>query len=107
MNQLVINVGVIDRYMRNPYGPIAKDLDRRMRQVARIAEGNFSGRLLQVQSGDLRDNFDANIFADGEGLHADIGTTAIHNEFGYPRFHDRQATGGKRWLTSALAEGYR
>ena len=106
-NTVTVHAGNVDRYFRDPTGPIGQDLERRMDQVARIATANASGPVLGVISGDLLRFFRADIFSDGEGLHAVIGTTAIHEEFGYPGYHDRAATGGKRWLTSALAEGFR
>ena len=106
-NTVTIHPGNISRYFRDPTGPVANDLERRMNQVARIATANASGPVLGVVSGDLLRFFSADVFTDSEGLHAVIGTTAIHDEFGYPGYHDKAATGGKRWLTSALAEGYR
>jgi hypothetical protein len=90
--------------MRDPQGPVARDLTKRGLQVARNAETNFNGAVLGVRSGDLRDNFDAGLEVTSEGIFFFAGTTALHSEFGYPRFHDRQATGGKPWLRSALRD---
>ena len=108
MNEIVVHVGIIDRFMRDPNGPVGKDLFRRADRVERIAFANTSGPVLSRQSGDLQDHLDIEITQDGEGLRADIGTTAIHDEFGYPRFHDREppaGASGRRWLTHALRDG--
>lgn len=107
MNKVVVHVGAISQFMRDPAGAVGQDLARRADNVERIATANTSGPVLSRQSGDLQENLDSEVFTDSEGLYALIGTTAIHDEFGYPRFHDLEATGGKPWLRSALREGFR
>lgn len=109
MNQIVVHSGNVDRFFRDEAGPIGRDLEKRMRQVAQLAERNYSGAVLHIQSGNLRDHFSAGIFQDGEGMTAIIGTSALNtDDYGYPAFHDREETGGKAWLTSTLPEaGYR
>jgi hypothetical protein len=106
VNEVIVHPGVIDKLFRDSQGPVARYLVRRGDRVARAAYSNASGLVLGVQSGDLRDHFDAGLDATSEGLFYFVGTTAIHDEFGYPRFHDRQGTGGKPWLTSALSEEF-
>jgi len=106
VNEVVVHPGIVDRFFRDSQGPVGRYLFRRGERVARAANANASGPVLGVITGDLLANFDAGLDVTSEGLYYFAGTTAVHGEFGYPAFHDREATGGKRWLTSALAEEF-
>jgi hypothetical protein len=106
LNEVVVHPGNIEQLFKDPAGPIGRYLTRRGLRVARNAETNFNGAVLGVRSGDLRDHFDAGLDSTSEGLFFFAGTTAIHDEFGYPRFHDREGTGGKPWLSSALRQEF-
>lgn len=103
MNEVVVHPGTIDRFFRDSQGPVGRYLVRRGLRVARNAETNFNGVVIGVQSGDLRDNFDAGLDVSSEGLFFFAGTTAVHDEFGYPRYHDQN---GRPWLTSALRQEF-
>jgi len=79
--EIVFNEGPLHELLNGPQGPVARDLALRAIRVESAAKQNAShpppsvpGSGPAVRTGRLRSSITWQVFADGEGLYADIGS---------------------------------
>jgi len=79
--EIIFNEGPLHELLNGPQGPVARDLSLRAIRVEAAAKQNAShpppsvpGSGPAVRTGRLRSSITWQVFADGEGLYADIGS---------------------------------
>lgn len=82
VGDLIYDFAALNRLLKGPSGPVARDLARRAQNVESAAKVNASGRPgPNVQTGRLRSSISWRLGEDGEGLFADIGTNVEYARF--------------------------
>ena len=88
----------------SPAGPVGVLLLDKARRVEERARENASGPILGIRSGDLLGGLKSELGVDEPVVYATVGTDAVHREFNYPAFQDRN---GRPWLTQAADDVFR
>ncbi len=97
--RIVFNDAGFQRMIRDPQGPIVRDLERRAQNVVALAGRRAAGPIIDIESGQLQAGINYRIEQRPEGPIAIISTPAKKNGFSYPAYHDQT---GRPWLTGAL-----
>lgn len=113
------NMG-FDRFFFSPSGPVMRDAIKRGERIERLSYGNANGRFIRRDTGRLLDGLHTAPVFRGPDSYVEVGTPANSSMpgerrdgslreasgdyFAYPSFHDKNATGGGRWLTQAILD---
>ena len=104
---VTVNDAALADFLRSSFGPVGRDLARRVENVSTLAYANASGPVIDVRTEDLRNSIRGRLDQGRDGLEGVVGSDARHRGYLYPAFVARAGETPGGWLIEALRDGFR